>query len=87
MAGLDAGLTYNSWPKMANRWIPDDLFVMSPRWKNFFENPTTTQFNHRHLVSKVGGGGGYNERIYCSLLGNLSDPRIITLARRNLCLQ
>lgn len=52
VAGLDAGLTYNSYPKMADRWIPDDLFAFSPKWKNLFENPTTVQFNHRHLVNQ-----------------------------------
>ena len=40
---------YNSWPKMADRWIPDDLLARNPKWKNFFENPTTIQFDHRHL--------------------------------------
>lgn len=50
VAGLDAGLVYNSWPKMADRWIPDDILAKSPKWKNIFENATTTQFNHRHLV-------------------------------------
>lgn len=49
VAGTDAGLAYNSWPKMADRWIPDDLLARSPKWKNFFENPTTIQFDHRHL--------------------------------------
>lgn len=49
VAGLDAGLVYNTWPKMADRWIPSDLFALSPKWKNIFENGTTTQFNHRHL--------------------------------------
>lgn len=52
MAGLDAGLVYNSFPKMADRWIPDDLLAFSPTFKNIFENPTTVQFNHRILVSK-----------------------------------
>lgn len=51
MAGLDAGLTYNSYPKMADKWIPDDMWVISPKWRNIFENPTFVQFNHRHLVS------------------------------------
>ena len=51
MAGLDAGLVYNSFPKMADRWIPDDLWAQTPWYKNIFENPTTTQFNHRILVS------------------------------------
>uniref|UniRef100_A0AAX7UGX4 Cytochrome c oxidase assembly homolog 15 (yeast) n=1 Tax=Astatotilapia calliptera TaxID=8154 RepID=A0AAX7UGX4_ASTCA len=49
VAGLDAGLVYNSFPKMADRWIPDDLLAFSPTLKNFFENPTTVQFDHRIL--------------------------------------
>ena len=49
VAGLDAGLVYNSFPKMADRWIPQDLFVFEPKWKNFFENPTMVQFQHRVL--------------------------------------
>ncbi|XP_023678289.1 heme A synthase COX15 [Paramormyrops kingsleyae] len=49
VAGLDAGLVYNSFPKMADRWIPDDLLAFSPTLRNFFENPTTVQFDHRVL--------------------------------------
>ena len=51
VAGLDAGLVYNSFPKMAGRWIPEDILAMSPKIKNFFNNPTTVQFQHRLLVS------------------------------------
>ncbi|KAH8866441.1 Cytochrome c oxidase assembly protein COX15 like, partial [Schistosoma japonicum] len=42
VAGLDAGLIYNSWPKMADRWIPDDLIVSryGSTVKNFLDNPT-----------------------------------------------
>ncbi|CAJ1067619.1 cytochrome c oxidase assembly protein COX15 homolog [Xyrichtys novacula] len=50
VAGLDAGLVYNSFPKMGERWIPDDLLAFSPALKNFFENPTTVQFDHRVLA-------------------------------------
>nr|CAG4645480.1 EOG090X04TT [Lynceus sp. MCZ IZ 141354] len=49
VAGLDAGLLYNSYPKMADRWIPEDILVHKPTWKNFLENPTTVQFDHRTL--------------------------------------
>lgn len=49
VAGLDAGLVYNSFPKMADRWIPSDILAMSPKLKNFTENPTTVQFDHRVL--------------------------------------
>lgn len=51
VAGMDAGLIYNTFPKMADKWIPDDIFVLTPAWKNFTENPTTLQFDHRILVS------------------------------------
>lgn len=49
VAGMEAGLTYNSWPKMADRWIPTDLFAKTPLWKNFLDNSTTVQFDHRWL--------------------------------------
>merc|ERR1712212_1051855 len=47
VAGLDAGLVYNSFPKFADRWIPSDLLAFSPALRNFTENPTTVQFDHR----------------------------------------
>lgn len=53
VAGLDAGLVYNSFPKMGERWIPDDLLAFTPMLRNIFENPTTVQFDHRILVSAV----------------------------------
>ena len=49
MAGLDAGLVYNSFPLMANKVIPDDIFAYAPWLSNFTENPTTVQFDHRIL--------------------------------------
>lgn len=53
MAGLDAGLIYNSFPKMADKWIPEDILAFSPALRNFTENPTTVQFDHRILVRTV----------------------------------
>lgn len=50
VAGLDAGLVYNSFPKMGDDWIPDDILALSPTIKNFFENTTTVQFDHRVLA-------------------------------------
>lgn len=49
VAGLDAGLVYNSFPKMADKWIPDDILALSPKISNITENPTTVQFDHRVL--------------------------------------
>lgn len=51
VAGIEAGLVYNTFPKMADRWIPSDISALTPKWRNITENPTTTQFNHRILVS------------------------------------
>lgn len=49
VAGLDAGLVYNSFPKMGDKWLPDDILAFQPINKNLTENPTTVQFNHRIL--------------------------------------
>lgn len=38
-------------PEYARAWIPDDLWVLIPKWKNIFENPVTANFVHRYLVS------------------------------------
>ena len=53
VAGLDAGLVYNSFPKFADRWIPEDLLTFSPMLRNITENPTCVQFDHRYSVSSV----------------------------------
>lgn len=53
VAGLHAGLVYNTWPSMDGRFIPEDAFVRQPWWSNFFENPGTAQFDHRLLAYLV----------------------------------
>ena len=47
VAGLDAGLSYNTWPLMDGSFVPGDLFIQQPAWINIFENPKTVQFVHR----------------------------------------
>jgi cytochrome c oxidase assembly protein subunit 15 len=47
VAGLKAGLTYNTWPLMDGRFIPSGLATLQPRLLNLTENITTVQFNHR----------------------------------------
>lgn len=54
VAGLDAGLVYNEFPYMGEGLIPPDLLQFSPAWRNFFENPITTQFDHRLLGTSTG---------------------------------
>lgn len=53
VAGLHAGLTYNTWPLMDGAIVPGDLFVMEPAWRNLFENPKTVQFVHRMFAYTV----------------------------------
>ena len=50
VAGTKAGLTYNTWPLMDGRLVPDGLLSMSPWFVNVFENVATIQFDHRVLA-------------------------------------
>jgi cytochrome c oxidase assembly protein subunit 15 len=52
VAGLHAGLIYNTWPSMNGRFLPEDAFVLHLWWRNFFENPGLAQFDHR-LVAYI----------------------------------
>ncbi|RFC62901.1 heme A synthase [Fulvimarina endophytica] len=47
VAGLNAGLIYNTWPLMDGAWIPSNLFAMDPAWVSLFEDHLTIQFVHR----------------------------------------
>lgn len=55
VAGMDAGLTYNTWPLMDGRVFPTGLDEMSPVWLNIFENVKTVQFDHRMLAYGLWG--------------------------------
>jgi cytochrome c oxidase assembly protein subunit 15 len=50
VAGLHAGMGYNTWPLMDGAAIPDGLGAMTPLWRNFFENAETVQFIHRNIA-------------------------------------
>ena len=50
VAGLDAGMGYNTWPLMDGRLVPQGLFAAEPWWRNLFENAMTVQFSHRVLA-------------------------------------
>ena len=50
VAGIRAGLTYNTFPLMNGHLIPPDLFVLEPWYRNFFDNMTTVQFDHRLIA-------------------------------------
>ena len=52
VAGLDAGLVFNTWPAIDGSFIPDParLWFLHPLWRNFFENTLTVQFDHRMMA-------------------------------------
>lgn len=53
VAGLVAGLVYNTFPLMGGRLIPDGLLTLDPPVRNLFENITTVQFSHRVLATST----------------------------------
>jgi len=50
VAGLNAGLTYNTFPLMDGRFVPAGYAQLSPFWRNWFENVPAVQFDHRLLA-------------------------------------
>jgi len=50
VAGLKAGLAYNTFPKMGDQWLPPAGWMLQPGWRNLFENIATVQFDHRLLA-------------------------------------
>jgi heme a synthase len=49
VAGLRAGLVYNTWPLIDGAFIPERarLWFDTPWWRNLFDNALTVQFEHR----------------------------------------
>lgn len=47
VAGLHAGLIYNTFPLMDGDVVPEDYAHLSPFWLNMTENPAAVQFHHR----------------------------------------
>jgi heme a synthase len=49
VAGLRAGLVYNTWPDIDGGFIPAAarLWFQQPWWRNLFESTLTVQFEHR----------------------------------------
>ena len=55
VAGLRAGLVYNTWPLIDGAFVPNaaDLFFNAPAWRNVFENALTVQFDHRMMAYMI----------------------------------
>ena len=50
VAGIHAGLAYNSFPLMNGDFVPPEIFLVEPLWLNFFTNMATVQFDHRLIA-------------------------------------
>ena len=50
VAGIRAGLAYNTFPLMNGHVVPPDLFAIEPWYLNFFSNMATVQFDHRLIA-------------------------------------
>jgi len=54
VAGLKAGLIYNTFPLMGGSLIPEGIGALSPWYLNLLENMVTVQFDHRWLAVGTG---------------------------------
>jgi len=50
VAGLDAGLIYNTWPMMGGAFMPGEMWDMQPLLKNLMETHASVQFIHRWIA-------------------------------------
>lgn len=50
VAGLNAGLIYNTFPLMDGSFLPAGYAQLHPFWRNWFENVAAVQFDHRLLA-------------------------------------
>lgn len=50
VAGIHAGLAYNTFPLMNGHVVPPGMFVIDPWYLNFFGNIATVQFDHRLIA-------------------------------------
>ena len=53
VAGIRAGLAYNTFPLMNGAWIPPEVLAIDPWWKNFIYNMATVQVVHRTLALAI----------------------------------
>lgn len=81
VAGLRAGLTYNTYPLMDGQFIPEGLHLLTPWWKNHLENVMTVQFQHRMgALAVVGATLGFVAYAWRTLPPRLLHGLLATLA-------
>ena len=50
VAGIRAGLAYNTFPLMNGHVVPPEYLMLEPWWRNLFNNMAAVQFNHRLIA-------------------------------------
>jgi cytochrome c oxidase assembly protein subunit 15 len=53
VAGIRAGFAYNTWPLMNGHFMPPEVWMIEPWWRNFGWNMAMVQFVHRTLALVV----------------------------------
>jgi cytochrome c oxidase assembly protein subunit 15 len=53
VAGLRAGLVYNTWPLMDGALVPNGFLGASPWWSSLYDDIATVQFDHRLVAYGV----------------------------------
>ena len=54
VAGLKAGLVFNTWPDMNGQFVPSDYWLENRGFLSVFESHAAAQFNHRVSAYLVG---------------------------------
>tara|TARA_R110002095_G_scaffold87238_2_gene75994 strand:+ start:205 stop:1290 length:1086 start_codon:yes stop_codon:yes gene_type:complete len=80
VAGMKAGLIYNTFPLMGETFMPSEILFHSPWYENFFFNPATVQFTHRVLaLLTLGMLWGYGFKRLKGVLSSLEKKWIMGL--------
>jgi cytochrome c oxidase assembly protein subunit 15 len=53
VAGIRAGFAYNTFPRMNGHWVPPEILMLEPWYRNFTYNMATVQFDHRLLAATL----------------------------------
>lgn len=72
VAGLRAGRTFNTWPLMDGKFIPDGYFVGAAGFNDLFETIAAVQFNHRIGAYILAAGAVW---FYLAVRKTAAEPR------------
>ena len=75
VAGLDAGMAYNTWPLMEGAFVPTGLLAIEPTLLNFTDNAKTVQFVHRITAYLLWGAALAHMAITIRQVGGTTHSR------------